>query len=195
MGGHRQSVSPDTRDPTGDPTAVVHNDDVRRSAFEVSEDRAERNEFKQLRVGTTTTANSVCRGALDGVEVNDCAVGRTAQHPVEPHHADSPNVNLFGRTGGDDTQRMVMSQFEKCFAQVKLGSTISFNFSAFIENGVLHFRVPQRIQSQKILIFGHRSKNMYQHKRPPSYPQNRATWLTLSQTATRLSRREAPPWR
>lgn len=147
MGGQRQSVSPDTRDSTGDPTAVVHNDDVRGSAFEVSEDRAERNEFKQLRGETMTTAHSVRRGTLDGVEVNDCAVGRAAQHPVEPHHADSPNVKLLGHADGDDTQRVVMHQFEKSVAEVELGSAISVNFSLFIENGVLHLRVPQRIQS------------------------------------------------
>ena len=142
MGGHRQSVSPDTRDSTGYPAVVVHNDDVRGSAFEVAEHRAERNEFEQLGGGTTTAANPLRCGSLDGVEVNDCAVGRTAQHSVEPHHADSPNVNRLSHAGNNDTQRVVMRHVEKCFAQVKLGSTISFNFAFFIKIGVLHFRVP-----------------------------------------------------
>jgi hypothetical protein len=84
---------------------------------------------------------------LDGVEVNDCAVGRTAQHPVKPHHADPPNVNQLSHARDDDTQRVVMRHIEKSVAQVELGSTISFNFAFFIEISVLHFRVPQRIQS------------------------------------------------
>ena len=147
MGGHRQSVSPNTRDSTGNPTVVVYNNHVRGSPFEVAEHRAKRNEFKQLGIGTATAAHSFRCGALDGVEVNDCAVGRTAQHPVKPHHADPPNVNQLSHARDDDTQRVVMRHVEKSVAQVELGSTISFNFAFFIEIGVLHFRVPQRIQS------------------------------------------------
>jgi hypothetical protein len=121
---------------------IVDDDHIRDSSFEVSKHRAEWNQFEQLRRRRATTAWPVRNRALNCGEVHNGSLGRTAQHPVEPHHADSPHVYVMGHPDRDDTQRVIVCQLEKCFAQMQLGSPISFGFAFFIKNGVQHFGVP-----------------------------------------------------